>query len=164
MECFRGGGCTSAVRALADDVVLRDGALLADSSDRADHGYLPYFGYHPSQRAAMQQLALLALGHYRLVVDARQRWNELARVRLQTAKPYDVAGAILVGREVGAVVTRTDSGTLDFPLNVTTPVEFVAFHTTAGRVLDCGRTSRPPSRRGAAPRRSTLGPEVRSER
>jgi fructose-1,6-bisphosphatase/inositol monophosphatase family enzyme len=155
----RGGGCTAAVRALGDDLVLRDGALLADTSDRADHGYFPFFGYHPAQRAAMQQLALdffervqedegaelghcyddqhissggqlalLALGHYRMVVDARQRWNELARVALQTAKPYDVAGAILVAREVGAVVTRTDGGTLDFPLDVTTPVEFVAFH------------------------------------
>lgn len=155
----RGGGCVAAVRALGDDLVLRDGALLVDASDRPDHGYFPFFGYHPDQRAAMQslaqrffarlrqregaevahcyddqhissggQLALLALGHYRMVVDARQRWNEAARVALQTAKPYDVAGAILCAREAGAIVTRTDGGTLDFPLDVTTPVEFVGFH------------------------------------
>ncbi|MEZ6017977.1 MAG: hypothetical protein R3F49_22925 [Planctomycetota bacterium] len=155
----RGGGCTAAVRALGDDLVLRDGALLVDDSDRPDHGYFPFFGYHPDQRAAMQalargyfhrvrelegaelahcyddqhissggQLALLALGHYRMVVDARQRFNELRQVALQTAKPYDVAGAILCAREAGAVVTRTDGGALDFPLDVTTPVDFVAFH------------------------------------
>lgn len=159
LVAVRGAGCTAAVRALGDDLVLRDGALLADASDRPDHGYFPFFGYHPAQRAAMQQLALeffervqehegaelahcyddqhissggqlalLALGHYRMVVDARVRWNGLAREALQTAKPYDVAGAILVAREAGAVVTRTDGGALDFPLDVTTPVEFVAFH------------------------------------
>ena len=154
-----GNGCIAAVKALGDDLVQRDGALLVDASDRPDHGYFPFFGYHPEQRAALQhlargffrrlaeheraevahcyddqhissggQLALLALGHYRMVVDARQRWNEVARVALQTAKPYDVAGAILCAREAGAIVTRTDGGVLDFPLDVTTPVEFVGFH------------------------------------
>lgn len=155
----RGGGCTAAVRALGDQLVLRDGALLVDGSERPDHGYFPFFGYHPEQRAAMQllardffrsiaehegaelahcyddqhissggQLALLALGHYRMVVDARRHWNELTGAALQTAKPYDVAGAILCAREAGAVVTRTDGGALDFPLDVTTPVDFVGFH------------------------------------
>jgi len=155
----RGHGCSAAVRSLADNRVQRSGVLLVDDSDRPDHGYFPFFGYHPDQRAAMQrlaqdyfkrvqthegaelghcyddqhissggQLALLALGHYRMVVDGRERWNELAGVQLQTAKPYDVAGAILCAREAGAIVTRIDGGQLDFELDVSTPVEFVGFH------------------------------------
>ncbi len=162
LTAVRGAGCTAAVRGLGDDLVHRDGALLVDRSERADHGYFPFFGYHPEQRAALQrlagdffarlaahesadiahcyddqhissggQLALLALGHYRMVVDARRLWNERRGVRLQTAKPYDIAGAVLVAREAGAIVTRTDGGQLDFPLDVTTPVEFVGFHNPA---------------------------------
>ncbi len=41
--------------------------------------------------------------------------------------PYDVAGAIVVAREAGAVVDAADGSTLDFPIDCTTPVSFVAW-------------------------------------
>jgi fructose-1,6-bisphosphatase/inositol monophosphatase family enzyme len=73
------------------------------------------------------QLVLLALGRYRLLIDAR----ELARTRLglagPTSKPYDLAGALVCARAAGVRVRALDGGELDFPLDATTPVGFAAF-------------------------------------
>ena len=79
------------------------------------------------------QLALLALGTYRCIVDLRA-WLAARRGRpTLTAKPYDVSGAILCARETGAVVTAVGGGELDFPLDATTPVSFVGWANPATR-------------------------------
>jgi hypothetical protein len=79
------------------------------------------------------QLALLALGTYRMVVDARALVARRAGVSAVTSKPYDVAGAILCARAAGAVVTAADGSELDFPLDATTPVDFVGYANAATR-------------------------------
>ncbi len=79
------------------------------------------------------QLALVTLGTYRMIADLRAH---LARQRGKptlTCKPYDCAGAILVARAAGAVVTDVGGGELDFPLDVSTPVSFVAWANRATR-------------------------------
>lgn len=73
------------------------------------------------------QLALLALGTYRLVVDVR---GSLA-VAAPQAKPYDMAGAALCAEEAGCVVRHPRGGPLDFPLDATTPVDFAGFANAA---------------------------------
>ncbi|MBL8863214.1 MAG: hypothetical protein JNK02_14555 [Planctomycetes bacterium] len=79
------------------------------------------------------QLALLALGTYRAIVDLRAALAAERGSPTQTGKPYDVAGAILVAREAGCVVTDVRGGELDFPLDVTTPVGFVGWHNDGTR-------------------------------
>ena len=79
------------------------------------------------------QLVLLALGTYRIVVDARVSLNGLHGEDRQTAKPYDVAGAILVAQEAGCTVVKPDGGALDFEIDVVTPVEFAGFHNDTTR-------------------------------
>jgi hypothetical protein len=73
------------------------------------------------------QLALLALGRYRMVVDAR----ELVRHRLGsagvTSKPYDLAGAVVCARAAGVVVTAAGGGPLDFPIDARTPVGYAGY-------------------------------------
>jgi hypothetical protein len=73
------------------------------------------------------QLVLLALGRYRLVIDAR----EFVRRRLGapgvTSKPYDLAGAVVCARAAGVVVTAADGGSLDFPIDATTPVGYAGY-------------------------------------
>jgi fructose-1,6-bisphosphatase/inositol monophosphatase family enzyme len=73
------------------------------------------------------QLVLLALGRYRMLVDAR----ELVRRRLGapgvTSKPYDLAGAVVCARAAGVVVTGAEGGALDFPIDATTPVGFAGY-------------------------------------
>lgn len=73
------------------------------------------------------QLVLLALGRYRMVIDAR----ELVRRRLglagPTSKPYDLAGALVCARAAGVRVRALEGGELDFPLDASTPVGFAAF-------------------------------------
>ena len=73
------------------------------------------------------QLALVALGTYRGVVDARVSLGRAHGLAPRTAKPYDIAGAVLVAEEAGAVVCAPDGGALDAPLDAVTPVEFAAF-------------------------------------
>ncbi|MFN0008977.1 MAG: hypothetical protein ACKVXR_13830 [Planctomycetota bacterium] len=73
------------------------------------------------------QLALLALGRYRMIADLRA-WEAERRKRASvTSKPYDVAGAVLCAREAGCVVEAADGGALDFPLDAETPVSFVGW-------------------------------------
>ena len=79
------------------------------------------------------QLVLLVLGTYRLIVDARVSLNILHSENRQTAKPYDVAGALLVAQEAGCAIVRPDGSALDFEIDVETPVEFAGFHNEATR-------------------------------
>jgi fructose-1,6-bisphosphatase/inositol monophosphatase family enzyme len=82
------------------------------------------------------QLALLALGTYRMIADLRGFVARRAGTRTITSKPYDVAGAIACARAAGCVVEGPLGTQLDFELDVTTPVDFVGFanRATAERV------------------------------
>ena len=82
-------------------------------------------------------LALLALGRYRAIVDARGEIGDRAGDPRQTCKPYDMAGAALIAREAGCVVVRPDGSPLDFELDTDTTVDFAGFHNlaTAGALL-----------------------------
>ncbi|MFT5733569.1 MAG: fructose-1,6-bisphosphatase/inositol monophosphatase family enzyme [Planctomycetota bacterium] len=77
------------------------------------------------------QLALLALGTYRAIIDPRTIVGERTGRPSQTAKPYDMAGAALVAIEAGCAVTDPLGAPLDFPLDATTPVDFAGFHNQA---------------------------------
>jgi len=77
------------------------------------------------------QLALLALGTYRLVADLRAALLERVPAACTTSKPYDCAGAILVARETGCIVTAPDGSQLDFPLDARTAVGFVGWANRA---------------------------------
>ncbi|QDV08500.1 bifunctional inositol-1 monophosphatase/fructose-1,6-bisphosphatase [Planctomycetes bacterium Poly30] len=77
------------------------------------------------------QLALLALGAYRAIVDPRTIVGERTGRPTQTAKAYDMAGAALIATEAGCVVTDPLGEPLDFPLDATTPVDFAGFHNAA---------------------------------
>lgn len=132
--------------------------LRTDADNRPDHGYFPFYCYHPDLRAATQelagrffasieaaesaaiahcyddqyiasggQLALLSLGAYRMVCDPRPLLAQRRGRPTQTAKPYDLAGAVLVAREAGAVVTDLAGAELDVPLDGSTEVGFCAF-------------------------------------
>lgn len=82
------------------------------------------------------QLALLAMGTYRMIADLRA-WiaNRRGRKTL-TGKPYDVAGAVICAQEAGCVVAAVDGSPLDMPLDAETPVGFVGFanRRTASRL------------------------------
>lgn len=73
------------------------------------------------------QLALLTTGTYRMIADLRAHLAERRGRTTLTCKPYDCAGAILVARAAGCVVTAADGSVLDFPLDVSTPVSFVGW-------------------------------------
>ena len=77
------------------------------------------------------QLVLLALGTYRMIADLRG-WvaRRIGGPRV-TAKPYDLAGAVLCAREAGCVVTEPGGEELDFPLDCETPVDFVGWANAA---------------------------------
>jgi fructose-1,6-bisphosphatase/inositol monophosphatase family enzyme len=78
-------------------------------------------------------LALLTLGTYRMIADLRQ-WLALRRGQpTMTTKPYDIAGAVLVARTAGCIVTAVGGGELDFPLDVKTPISFVGWANEATR-------------------------------
>jgi hypothetical protein len=79
------------------------------------------------------QLVLLALGTYRMVIDARAHLARRAGAAWTTSKPYDVAGAIVVARAAGCAITRADGGELDFPLDATTSVDFAGYHNASTR-------------------------------
>lgn len=73
------------------------------------------------------QLALLALGTYRLIADLRAWLAARRGIVTVTSKPYDCAGAILVAREAGCVVTTAAGDPLEFPLDTEAPVTFVGW-------------------------------------
>jgi hypothetical protein len=79
------------------------------------------------------QLALLALGRYRMVVDPREVVGRRLGVPGVTSKPYDLAGAVVCARAANAVVTAIDGGELDFPLDATTPVGWAGYANAATR-------------------------------
>lgn len=160
----RGLGARAREVGVAERRVLRAGSLRCDASDRADHGYFPFFRYMADLRPAIArieadffarlereegaavrdcyddqyisnggQLALLALGKYRLIADLRAHLAARRGAPTLTSKPYDISGAVLVAREAGCVVTAPDGGELDFPLDVSTPIGFVGWHNEATR-------------------------------
>lgn len=161
LTAARGRGARLREIDLASGAAAADRELRADDDPRLDRGHFPFFGFTPAGRAAAQalsrdvfetlegvdpltvlddqlcsnggQLALLACGTYRAVVDARVTLNRIHGTSVQTAKPYDVAGAIVVAREAGCVVERPDGAPLDMPIDATTPVEFAAYHNGATR-------------------------------
>jgi len=73
------------------------------------------------------QLVLLALGRYRMVIDARELVARRHGLAGPTSKPYDLAGALVCARAAGVRVRALEGGELDFPLDATTPVGFAAF-------------------------------------
>jgi fructose-1,6-bisphosphatase/inositol monophosphatase family enzyme len=77
------------------------------------------------------QLALVALGVYRMAVDVRGLVAKKRGVTTITSKPYDLAGAVVCARAAGAIVTAPDGSVLDFPIDCTTPVDFAAFANAA---------------------------------
>jgi hypothetical protein len=80
------------------------------------------------------QLALLSLGTYRMIADVRGWLARQTSAKTTTSKPYDVAGAILCAREAGCVVGAPFGAELDFPLDVSTPVDFVGWANAATAV------------------------------
>jgi fructose-1,6-bisphosphatase/inositol monophosphatase family enzyme len=73
------------------------------------------------------QLALLALGTYRMVCDVRGLAGARLGRKTITTKPYDLAGAVVCARAAGCVVTAPDGSELDFPIDCATPVDFVGW-------------------------------------
>ncbi len=82
------------------------------------------------------QLVLLSLGTYRLIADLRAELAARHATPSTTSKPYDCAGAILIARAAGCVLTDAGSGPLDFPLDAETPVSFIGWanRATAARL------------------------------
>jgi len=77
------------------------------------------------------QLTLLALGTYRMVADIRGWLARRAGQKTITSKPYDVAGAILCAQAAGCIVTAPFGEPLDFPIDCTTPLDFIGFANAA---------------------------------
>jgi fructose-1,6-bisphosphatase/inositol monophosphatase family enzyme len=77
------------------------------------------------------QLALLALGTYRMIADLRASVAARHARTTLTGKPYDISGAVLCAQEAGCVVTAVDGSPLDFPLDAETPVGFVGWANAA---------------------------------
>jgi fructose-1,6-bisphosphatase/inositol monophosphatase family enzyme len=73
------------------------------------------------------QLALLALGKYRMIADLRAHLAERRGRATLTSKPYDIAGALICARAAGCAITAADGAALDFPLDAKTPVSFVGW-------------------------------------
>jgi fructose-1,6-bisphosphatase/inositol monophosphatase family enzyme len=73
------------------------------------------------------QLALLALGRYRMIADLRAWLADRRGQPTLTSKPYDIAGAVICAQEAGCEVTAVDGSALDFPLDAKTPVSFVGW-------------------------------------
>jgi 3'-phosphoadenosine 5'-phosphosulfate (PAPS) 3'-phosphatase len=73
------------------------------------------------------QLVLLAQSKYRMIADLRAHIAAARGRPSITSKPYDVAAAIPIARAAGAIVTSPMGDELDFELNATTPISFVAW-------------------------------------
>jgi len=73
------------------------------------------------------QLALLAIGTYRMLADLRAHLGERRSRPTPTTKPYDIAGALLCAQAAGCVVTAVDGSELDFPLDAKTPISWVGW-------------------------------------
>lgn len=108
-------------------------ALCADVFDELEstHGIDPTSVLDDQYISSGGQLALLALGTYRAIVDARVSLNLRHGLHVQTAKPYDMAGAALIAMEAGCTVTAPDGSPLDFPIDTSTEVEFAGYRSAA---------------------------------
>ncbi len=83
--------------------------------------------YEDPYIASGGQFALLAMGHYPMLVDARPKVLGPGDLPTQCAKAYDIAGAVLCAQEAGAVVLDLEGHPLDGPLDVSTPFGWVAY-------------------------------------
>jgi len=148
--------------ATGDLLLIGTRVLEVDDDRRVDNGFLPFFRYHPHQRAPLAaveaaffarleahegahlrdvyddqyisnagQLVLLAQGRYRFIADLRAALARTDGGPPVTSKPYDLAGAVVCARGAGAVVHDAHGADLDFPLDATTPVAWVAYHNPA---------------------------------
>ncbi len=79
------------------------------------------------------QLALLALGTYRMIVDPRALVAERQGTTTVTSKPYDVGGALVCAAAAGASLSAADGAELDFPMDAETPVHFAGYANAATR-------------------------------
>lgn len=162
LSAGRAGPALHELHELDGGALVRRQPLAVDASDRADHGYFPFFRYAPDQRPALArieaafferlrvhegadlrhvfddqyisnagQLAQLSLGVYRMIADIRGWLARRDATRVITSKPYDVAGAIFVARRAGCILTGPLDAALDFPLDVSTPVDFIGFANAA---------------------------------
>ncbi len=73
------------------------------------------------------QLALLAIGTYRMLADLRAHQAERRGKPTLATKPYDIAGALLCAQAAGCIVTAVDGSELDFPIDVKTPISWVGW-------------------------------------
>lgn len=94
---------------------------------RRTHALEPRHAFDDQYISNAGQLALLALGTYRMIVDARALVGQRARIAGTSSKPYDVAAALEVARAAGCVIASPDGGALDFPLDASTPVSFAGY-------------------------------------
>ena len=99
---------------------------LVDEED-ADDGTL----YDDQYITNAGQMALVALGTYRVFVDPRPAIAARLGVHTTTAKPYDVGGAFVVAEAAGAVVSDLEGAPLDFPMDCVTPIAFAAWACAA---------------------------------
>ena len=158
LEAVRGQGCTASEVPLLGQAPGETRSLHPVDDARVDHGYFPFFAYHPDIRAASDriaqafldrlrkregaqiehcyddqyiasggQLALLALGHYTMIADLRPWLLDPEGRATQSAKPYDVSGAVLCALEAGCRVCDLHGEDLAMPLDTQTPVGFLAF-------------------------------------
>ncbi len=137
--------------------------LRADSDNRCDHGYFPFFRYSPRQRPELANLEAAFFARLaehegadvdrcyddqyisnagQLFLLAQGTYRAIfdirasigdARSRRITSKPYDVAGAILCARAAGCEITGPDGCPLDFELDAVTPVAFIGYANTQTR-------------------------------
>jgi hypothetical protein len=77
------------------------------------------------------QIVHLCLGSYRMIADLRAHLSGGFSAPITTSKPYDLAAALLVGREAGCAMRAADGAELSFPLDATTPVSFIGWANQA---------------------------------
>jgi fructose-1,6-bisphosphatase/inositol monophosphatase family enzyme len=80
------------------------------------------------------QLAELALGRDRFVLDLRPWLHAATGAGSLSSRPYDLCTA-LIASEAGCIVTAPDGAPLAAPLDLTTPVAFVGYANRALRDL-----------------------------
>lgn len=96
-------------------------------------GAEPFTIYDDQYISSAGQLVQLALGRYRMLIDARELVRRKLGAAGATSKPYDLAGAVVCARAAGVVVTAPEGGALDFPIDATTPVGYAGYANEATR-------------------------------
>lgn len=92
----------------------------------AAHGLEPRLMYDDQYLCSAGQLFLVATGRYRALVDLRGWLRRRHGIENFTAKPYDLATA-LVFAEAGVPVLDADGAPLDAPMDTETPLSVVAY-------------------------------------